>query len=340
MRWPSDGFRGIGRRGGLALALSGLSLGLLAGSASVGQAAFPGRDGRIAFVWNADTSVTPQSCQDIFSIKPDGADLQRLTMGCPWQYSDPSYSANGKLIAFVRVRELAYPLRYRDAGIYVMNADGSNIRRITSSTSDEEPAISPNARWIVFDRYVGRTHRSQLFRASLDGSGVRQLTHGQGASEATFSPDGRELAFVSGRSAIDTIRIDGSRARQLTRDAPALSYYTDPDFSPNGRRIVFLCGYGEGFGSVQQVCTMHGDGTQMRHLTPRSQGLFAVDPVFSPDGRAIAFVANGRCNPQRCNNPPAFVYAMRVNGTGLHVIFHLGHQQELGTLGLSWQPLP
>jgi Tol biopolymer transport system component len=313
----------------------------LAGAASLGQAAFPGRDGRIAFVWNANTRVAPQSCQDIFSIEPNGSDRRRLTSGCPWEYSGPEYSATGKRIVFVRAHELYSP-QAQGAGIYVMSADGAHLRRITASVFDAQPSFSPTGRQIVFERYLPRTRRTQIFLASTNGSRVRQLTHGDGAADATFSSSGREIAFVrTDDSDIYTMRLDGSHIRQLThaRAHPG-SWYGVPDFSPNGRRIVFVCGQGDGLGSIAQVCGMGAQGSHLKHLTPAGRtGLVVLDDVFSPDGRRIAFVAYRPC-PHRCRNQSAFLYTMTANGSDLRQVYDLGPHQGGASLSIAWQPLP
>jgi Tol biopolymer transport system component len=285
----------------LAVAITGVAA--LAGSASLGWAAFPGHDGWIAFVWNANTRVAPQSCQDIFSIEPNGSGRRRLTSGCPREYSGPEYSATGRRIVFVRAHELYSP-HPQGAGIYVMSADGLHLRRITASVFDVQPSFSPTGRRIVFVRYLPGSRRTQIFLASANGSRVRELTHGAGATNPTFSPSGREIAFVrTDDSDIYTMRLDGSHVRQLTRArAYPGSWYSVPDFSPSGRRIVFVCGQGDGLGSIAQVCVMGADGSHLKHLTPAGRmGPVVLDAVFSPDGRQIALAAYRPC-AHRCRN--------------------------------------
>jgi Tol biopolymer transport system component len=325
---------GVGRGAFDVAGMGLLVLGLIAGFVSVADAAFPGRDGRIAFVWNANTRVAPQSCADIFSIQPNGSDRRRLTRGCPWQYSDPAYSATGKQIVFVRSHE-PFPRDHRGLGIYVMRADGSHVRRITASPNDADPSFSPDGRWIVFDRYLMRSHTTQIFLASVDGSHVRQLTHRKrGAGGPTFSANGREIAFVAGSGySIDTMRPDGSHIRQLAHVRQGFGFYTDPDFSPNGRWIIFVCGVAPGLGSTAQVCEMRADGTHLEHLTPAGRtGPVVAHAAFSPDGRRIALVA--------FKNESAFVYTMARDGSHVHRLYDLGpHQDGTSSLGVTWQPL-
>ena len=329
---------GVGRGLVGLVGMTVAAVAFVAGLVSSGDAAFPGRNGRIAFVWDPDISARPQSCGDIFSIKPNGLGRRRLTPGCPWLYSDPAYSATGHRIAFIRASE-PFPRRHHGAGIYVMDASGSNVRRITVSRYDQNPVISPNGRWILFDRYLKQRSRTQLFRVSIAGGPARQLTRGPGAADGTLSPDGAEIAFVGGGSDIFMMRVDGSRERQLTHSRARFeSWYVEPDFSPNGRRLVAVCGAGD-FGAAAQVCIMKTDGTHLEELTP-ARRLVAEDPVFSPDGRQIAFLAQVSCRSRCRGNGDLFLYTMQTDGSHLRRIANLGPNQEPGSLAVSWQPLP
>ena len=290
----------------------------------------------MAFVWNANARVAPQSCQDIFSIQPNGSDRRRLTRGCPWEYSDPAYSASGKEIAFVRGHE-PFPREQGGVGIYVMNADGSHLRQVTGSSDDADPSFSPNGRWIVFDRYLTRGRTTQIFLASVDGSRVRQLTRRRrGAADPTFSSSGREIAFVGGSEySIDSMRTDGSHVRQLAHVRQQFGFYAHPDFSPDGGAILFICGVAPGLGSLAQVCDMRANGTHLEHLTPTGRtGPVVGQAAFSPDGRRIAFVA------YRPQDGSEFLYAMASDGSRLHTVYDLGPHQGGTSMGLSWQPLP
>jgi Tol biopolymer transport system component len=334
----------LARRGMLALALSGLSVVWLAGSASVGRAAFRGGDGRIAFMLQAGGSVTPQSCEDVFTIHPDGLDLRRVTPGCPAQYSDPAFSAAGSRLALIRIPRS----RTGAGGVYTIDSDGSHLRRVTRSIGDGEPAFSPSGRSIVFDAFVKHAHSDQLFTVNADGSGLRELTHRGDAEEPTFSPNGRRIAFsrihggnaISGRGRVDvyTVNSDGSHIRQVTH-APATIAYLEPDYSPNGREIVFSCGARYFF----QVCLVRTDGTHFKRLTSAGKsGFTAFDAVFSPSGQQIAFLGLDGCVTPHggCGDHPVVLYTMNRDGSDRHKVYTLGRKESLSFEGLSWQSTP
>lgn len=185
----------------------------------------------------------------------------------------PAWSPDGTKLAFDRSNRGA-----RD--IYVMGADGSGLRRLTSDPSDHsDPAWSPDGGKIAF----GRDGAIYVMNAT-DGSGVQRLTTGGYDSHPTWSPDGLRIAFASSRhgtNAIYVMNADGSGVRQLTSDAS--DDYT-PWWSPDGRRIAFQRGDAEG-GAVYLI---NPDGTGLTQLT-----LFGRTPSWSPDGQVIVFEQYG-----------------------------------------------
>jgi hypothetical protein len=101
------------------------------------EAAFPGRNGKIAFV----------SGSEIVTMNANGDNKSKLTNNDPQVYDiDPVFSANGRKIAFASDRT-----GKRD--IYVINQDGSGLTRITTSPKpDTQPAWSPDGTKIAFRR--------------------------------------------------------------------------------------------------------------------------------------------------------------------------------------------
>src|SRR6188508_387922 len=86
-----------------------------------------------------------------------------------WKDGSPSWSPDGRRIAF-------YSDRDGNAEIYVMNADGSGVRRLTNTKADEGyPSWSPDGRTITFDS--DRDGNFEIYAMDADGSNPRRLTN-------------------------------------------------------------------------------------------------------------------------------------------------------------------
>jgi hypothetical protein len=299
---------------------------LLAGPAS---AAFPGKNGRVAYEASGgqDFGDPPDSVQAIADVTARGRGQRRLAGctikdgrpargSCAHGYSTPAYSPNGKRIAFDAGRRLA-----------VMRSNGSGLRLLARHTdNDGEPAFSPSGERLVF---TGRTRvrgrrRLNLYTLDLHSGRTRRLTR-RGGRQATWSSRNR-IAFVRGGD-IYVIRPGGS-SRRLTRGA-------QPDWSPHGSKLVF-----ERDGDLYTA--------PLRGLRPRRLPIGAGEgrrPGWSPDGRRIAYelgvsALNGvySCGGYiECIS----IYAIRATGRGRrHLLADgAGGAYEVQAFDPSWQPL-
>jgi Tol biopolymer transport system component len=147
--------------------------------------------------------------------------------------------------------------------IYAMNADGSNVRRLTNRPGpDGGPFFSFDGRSIAFrghplqpgtelDEYrallkegLWRPTSLELFVMDRDGGNLRQVTRLGGANFApSWHPDGKRLIFASnvhdprGRNFdLYLVNVDGSGLEQVTFNETFDGF---PMFSPDGRRLVF-----------------------------------------------------------------------------------------------------
>src|SRR4051794_12312468 len=167
-----------------AAAFAGLALVLVAMAfPEVASAAFPGPNGRIAYLRES------QGKGDIYTMDSGGGHKRRVARNA----TEPTYSANGRRLAFSRSREIA-SCKCRRPGVYVMRADGSAQRLVVGGpAATAEPAFSPSGRRLVFaSAHAGR---NGIYTARLDGSHVRRVVGGRFVADPEFSPDGQEIVF-------------------------------------------------------------------------------------------------------------------------------------------------
>ena len=298
----------------------------VAGAAPAAEATFPGKRGPIAF----QRIVEPRDEQSsqIFSVARPGARVRRLTRG--GNGFDPDYSPDGGRITFERRFGGVMP----DA-ILTMGADGSAAVRVTSCAADpclgsSAPAWSPDGNRLVFERAFGPIVKDNaaaldLVTANVDGTAEQLLLHlrtreaeGKELHEAQWSPDGGRIAVtvlnITARprlgSAIYVLNADGSNLRRIT---PMRLNAGNPDWSPDGRRIVFNSSF-EGQAAVE-LYTVRPDGEGLRRLRREREHSFSFEPVWSPDGGRIAFVHG-------TSRTPPHIWTMRPNGEGRRQLTH------------------
>jgi Tol biopolymer transport system component len=238
----------------------------------------------IAFVSSRDGDYA------VFGMEADGSDQGRLTNeksdsstveGVEFQ-TDPAWSPDGTRIAFASARAGSFD-------IYVMNADGTGTKRLTTSkANDQGPTWSPDGRRIAFSRSSDGGH---VWLMNADGTGAQRLTDELAAEgEPAWSPDGRWIAYTRRESGSDLREIwiarpDGSGRQNVTK-LDAKSYA--PAWSPDSKRLAFSA---DRDGVRYDIYTIGVDGKNLRR-TVRS-GEDAFEPAWSPDGNEIAFSRDG-----------------------------------------------
>lgn len=225
----------------------------------------------------------------------------------------PAWSPDGKRLAYVGFR------RGRFGDIFVINADGRNERRLTTTKVHEDmPRWSPDGRRIAFVRELAHDRVVHLFVMNADGSGQTQLTSGEGSDLApSWAPDGSRIAFVStrdGNAEIYVMNADGTGQTRLTRSG---AVDNSPDWSPDGRQIAFSSN--RTATGITRVFVMDDAGNGQRQLT--NDTLTFLDnefrPAWSPDGATVAFVSE--------RNLPvgnSEIYAVNADGTNIRRVTH------------------
>ena len=204
--------------------------------------------------------------------------------------TDPAYSPDGSRIAFVSTRD-------GQPEIYVMDADGTDVARLTNSPGvDGDPSFTADGQAVVF--HSNRTGHRQIFVQAITGSDAIQLTQEPADnSQPSVSPDGESIAFVSSRDGSDDVWLmsrDGSNQHNLTKSQQLKE--RSPHFLRDGS-LAFLLEGKDGGRTVTQVVKMDLATGRMAPVT--GTDLVIGDFAVSPAGDLLALVVNVQKNVSR-----------------------------------------
>jgi Tol biopolymer transport system component len=230
----------------------------------------------------AYTFFEPDGTNKIATVHDDGSG-QQIVAGPQGAITEcPSWSPDQSKMVF----DFSPTTDPNTAGfsthLYVMNANGTDPRPLLSPSVqgfDVEPRWQPTGDLITFARIRKGTRGIQqeaVFVVKTDGTGLRQLTSdGLAPEHPTWSPDGRWITFNDAsykpgvQESVWVMRPDGTD-RHVVFQGTSNSGGVKPQFSPDGRKILFTCvTYGSAFGNGarEDVCIMNADGTGIVDVT-------------------------------------------------------------------------
>ena len=247
---------------------------------------------------------------EIYLMDANGDNQRRLTN---YRHTDgsPSWSPDGRRIAFTSTRDGTFGIRGPDFEICVMDVDGTNQRNLTNNLHQEtDPTWAPDGKHIAYASTIDRNF--EIYVMDTDGRNRRRLTNSGDVRihdwDPSWSPDSKRIAFTSNRDGNKEIYVmdaDGSNQRRLTNSGDAHIHNWDPSWSPDGKRIAFTSDRD----GNKEIYVMNTDGGQQRNCTKDMHG---DNPSWSPDGKRIVFVserdgnkeiytinADGRRDPRR-----------------------------------------
>lgn len=344
LRWGGQSVRPLL----VLVASAALLCGALSVLVSSASATFPGRNGLIAFSYGklcATPGCTIGGYGSIETIHSNGSGLHRLAHGNGYGIPGigaPVFSPDGTSIVFGGLRPGG-----GTPNVMLMNVDGSHLHQLTTGF---DPVFTPTGSILYFTMSFSRqTDQSTYLLWSIDATGsnahvLLQRTYAgprSGFINLAVSPDGKTVAFAQGFSRscgspnIYTMGLDGSNVRRVASCAGS------PDYSPDGRHILF-----ERSGSIRRkpalvIWIMNSDGSGQRRLiaNPVSHSWGGSSASFSPDGRYVTFERRVFPNSMVPTANRSNLYVMNVDGSGLRRVTHETSAYRTGADPV-WQPLP
>ena len=165
--------------------------------------------------WIAFASVRDSLYWELYRMRPDGSDVQRLTWWEDASDLSPTWSPDATRLAFASRRDGNWE-------IYTMDRDGGNLARLTDHPADDtNPAWSPDGSRIAF--VSTRDGYAEIYLMPTIGGEAVNISNAPFSSEhgPTWSPDGGRIAFYSDRDGewdIYVMASDGSDVVKLTGD--------------------------------------------------------------------------------------------------------------------------
>lgn len=253
---------------------------------------------------------------DIYTVPLEGGETKPLAVGLPFD-SQPRYSPDGKLIAFLSDRDGAQ-------NVWIMNDDGTNPRQLSKDKQSEftSPAWTPDGEYVIVSRQtqlpVG-TFELWMYHIQ-GGSGVQvtkgaanpaalpdQWTHAVGAEP---SRDGRYLYYARRTKFFDIYNISLPRSQIVRRDrvtgeedtvtdAPQSAFR--PRLSPDGKWLVYGTRY-EAETGLRLRNLETGEERWLKYPVQRDdqESRFLQDFLpsysFTPDGKEVVVSYGGKIN--------------------------------------------
>jgi TolB protein len=262
-------------------------------------------------------------------MQPDGFGVRKLTDAAAGGKvaAEPAWSPDGTRIAFVLSTPEHLGAYAGDGDVYVVDADGTGLTKLTDGLRDAHPAWSPDGTRIVFVRDQGNS----LVVMNADGSDPGRIRPDGEAFPPyqwpAWSPDGTRIAFQASPSAgIDAngVYVTNLDGKGTTRVTPGSSDGY-PAWSPDGTTLAYA-----GSGGLYLHDMRIGTNDRLTDCGKRENCGFDFEPSWAPDGSRIVFAR------QDYDGSSVQIFVVNADGTGPE---QLTSGSEWNAQP-SWEPVP
>ena len=240
------------------------------------------------YAWDYDPEY------EIYTADVNGSAIKRLTHSAGYD-AEASFSPDGSLIVFSSTRA-AYPLENlppqerarfdKDpayfADIYVMNADGSNVRRLTETPGyDGGPFFSPDGQRVLWRRFDAGGMNADVYSAKVDGTDICKITDFGCMSWAPYyHPSQKYVIFTANKLGFDNFElfiVDAEGRHEPVRVTYTQGFDGLPVFSPDGARLSWTTNRsGEGKSQVHIADWNHAGALKAIEQSPLRKSVPAL----------------------------------------------------------------
>jgi Tol biopolymer transport system component len=214
--------------------------------------------------------------------------------------------------------------------IFTVRPNGHDLLQITHLDGDSSQVDwSPDGRRLVFE--LDTADGASIELANADGSGLTNLTPTTAccSGQPSFTPDGKHIVFErydpdTNDDAIWMMDVDGANVHRTVDPWPnGLGFATDPNVSPDGRRLSFVGFDGSLFGPPPAFEPAQGlfvsglDGSDLAQIQPFDSDQ-AIKQDWAPDGKRLLIGVNANF----LHGGSANIATIRPDGSGFRYLTH------------------
>lgn len=253
---------------------------------------------------------------------------------------NPVFSPDGRQIAFS-----ANPHFYSGYAVFVVNVDGSNLRKIDAHLVDSPMAAvwSPDSTQLIYGVFTGGGLNSEFYRVNADGTDEEPIKF-DGIPDPimetwiALSPDGSQIAVHANLDSdsvfgqLYVANADGSDAKPFPAKTADGHSYAHLAWSPDGKQVL-LYTQPDMSNLTGSMAVADADGSNVKTIV-KSPPINISSASWSPDGKQIVFIAG---EPEF--KAPGQLWIVDADGSNLHALKKI-KDNVLPSFGASWGLIP